>query len=88
MIIGEWPAGAALTPSDGGVRTDILGGRRMVFLTGSRERLITSEAAGFYDLVGDGPQLFLNAVAYMIPEPSSLGLLLLGGLPLLLWRRR
>jgi len=32
--------------------------------------------------------LFLNAVAYMIPEPSSLGLLLLGGLPLLLWRRR
>jgi len=43
MIIAEWPAGAALTPSDGGVRTDILGGRRMVFLTGSRERLITSE---------------------------------------------
>jgi len=85
IIIGEWPAGATLTP---GGRSDVLGGPRMVFLTGSRERLITSEAAGFYDLVGDGPQLFLNAVAYMIPEPSSLGLLLVGGLPLLLWRRR
>jgi hypothetical protein len=88
MIIGEWPAGATLTP---GGRSDVLGGPRMVFLTGSRESGVTgftSEAAGFYDLVGDGPQLFLNAVAYMIPEPSSLGLLLLGGLPLLLWRRR
>ncbi|MCX7867641.1 MAG: PEP-CTERM sorting domain-containing protein [Limisphaera sp.] len=90
MIIAEWSAGATLTPSDGGARNEVLGSRRMVFLTGSRESATvgTSEVAGVFDLIGDGPQLFLNAVAYMIPEPSSAALLLLGGLPVLLRRRR
>lgn len=86
MIIAEWPAGAVLTP---GGRSEALGGRRLVFLTGSRERDgLSSEIAGIYDLIGDGPQLFLNAVAYMIPEPNGAALLLLGGLPLLWYRRR
>lgn len=90
MIIAEWSAGATLTPSDGGARSEVLGSHRLVFLTGSRESATigTSEVAGVFDLIGDGPQLFLNAVAYMIPEPSSAALLLLGGLPWLLRRRR
>ena len=50
-IIAEWHAGAtmATTPAD------TLGGRRLVFLTGSRENNgLTSEAAGIYDLEPDG----------------------------------
>lgn len=72
MVIGEWQAGAQLT-HDGGDGTDTLGGPRMVFLTGSREQGITSQGAGIYDLIGDGQQLFLNAVAYMLGEPVTGG---------------
>ncbi|MCS7090684.1 MAG: hypothetical protein RMN51_09840 [Verrucomicrobiota bacterium] len=89
MVIGEFPAGTMVGPLSGGVPTVPLAGRRLIFLTGSREAAnVNSETAGIYDLIGDGPQLFLNAVAYMIPEPNAAALLLLGGLPLWLRRRR
>jgi hypothetical protein len=66
MVIAEWQAGATLT-HDGGAGTDVLGGHRLVFLTGSRENGgKTSETAGMYDLAPDGAQMFLNAVQYML----------------------
>ena len=69
MVIGEWYTGAKLTHS-GGAGTDALGGHRMVFLTGSRESGgITAETAGMYDLLPDGAQILLNAVAYMVTPP-------------------
>jgi hypothetical protein len=65
-VIAEWPAGASVT-HDGGAGTDVLGGHRLVFLTGSRENGGKSaETAGMYDLTADGAQMFLNAVAYMV----------------------
>jgi hypothetical protein len=64
-VIAEWPAGATLT-HDGGAGTDVLGGRRLLFLTGSRENGgKSSETAGMYDLTEDGAKMFLNAVQYM-----------------------
>jgi hypothetical protein len=66
VIIAEWPAGATLT-HDGGAGTDVLGGHRLLFLTGSRENGgKSSETAGMFDLYPDGAQMFLNAVAYMV----------------------
>ncbi|MCI0745300.1 MAG: hypothetical protein L0Y58_07835 [Verrucomicrobia subdivision 3 bacterium] len=62
MIIAEWQKGAIM----GTTPADILGGPRLVFLTGSRESSgLTAEGAGIYDLNPDGAQMFLNAVAYM-----------------------
>ena len=73
MIIGEWQEGAVMA----GAGNATLAGPRMVFLTGSREASgQTSEIAGMYDLIGIGPQLFLNAVNYMAslapPPPPDL----------------
>jgi len=66
MVIAEWPAGATIT-HDGGAGKSVLGGPRLVFLTGSRENGgKTSETAGMYDLSADGAQMFLNAVQYML----------------------
>jgi len=66
MVIAEWQAGATLT-HDGGAKTNVLGGHRLVFLTGSRENGgKTSETAGMFDLAPDGAQMFLNAVQYML----------------------
>jgi hypothetical protein len=66
MVIAEWQAGGKAI-HDGGAGTDVLGGHRLVFLTGSRENGgKTSETAGMYDLTPDGEQMFLNAVAYML----------------------
>ena len=69
---------------------DTLGGHRLVMLTGSREASgLTSQGAGIYNLAADGGQVFLNAVDYMaVPEAPTGVLLTLGGLTLLLWRRR
>jgi hypothetical protein len=65
MMIGEWQAGATLTHS-GGAGTNILGGHRLVFLTGSRENGKDAQTAGLYDLYEDGTTMFLNAVEYML----------------------
>ncbi|RPJ36642.1 MAG: discoidin domain-containing protein, partial [Planctomycetaceae bacterium] len=65
MVIAEWPAGATVTHA-GGAGTDMLGGRRLVFLTGGRETDgVNSETAGYFDLKPDGAKMFVNAVAYM-----------------------
>lgn len=88
MVIGEWQAGASMTTSP----VDVLGGRRLVFLTGSREGTtpaLTSEAAGLYDLTPDGAKMFLNAVKYMaVPEPSTWALMGLAFSSLCLRRRK
>jgi hypothetical protein len=70
MVIAEWQDGAMLTHA-GGAGTDTLAGRRLVFLSGSREGdSVSSETAGLFDLTADGTQMFLNAVEYMLhPEP-------------------
>ena len=61
-IIAEWPAGSTLADTS----ADVLGGKRLVFLTGSREyNGLTSEGAGIFDLQPDGAKMFLNAVNYM-----------------------
>jgi hypothetical protein len=49
----------------GNAAGDTLGGHRLVFLSGSREKGITSQGAGIFDLKEDGAQMFLNAVKYM-----------------------
>jgi hypothetical protein len=59
---------------------DVLGGPRLVFLTGSREPdgVTGGQAAALYDLYPDGEKMFLNAVKYMIPvvpvDPGTDGL--------------
>lgn len=68
-VIAEWSAGAKM----GNAAGDTLGGRRMVFLTGSREADgSTSQIAGIYDLTDDGAKLFLNAVKYL-GTPTAAG---------------
>lgn len=82
-IIAEWETGDAYT------RGGTFGGPRLLFLTGSREAGLTSEAAGIYDLFPAGRQMFINAVDYMVvPEPSTLGLFILGGLVYFVRRRK
>lgn len=72
MIIGEYPAGTFMGNASG----DVAGGKRLVFLTGSREQTITSEGSGIFDLSQDGVRLFLNAVSYLtgvaVSEPPPL----------------
>lgn len=69
MIIGEWQPGGTMANGN------VLAGRRLVLLTGSREQGISSEAAGIYDLTEDGARIFLNGVNYMaVPEPGVLAL--------------
>ena len=61
MAIGEFPAGMT-------THRDVLGAKRLVFLTGSREHAAaptSGDLAGFMDLTPDGKQLFLNAVTYL-----------------------
>jgi hypothetical protein len=49
----------------GDASLDITAGKRLVFLSGSRENGITAEGAGIYDLDGAGARMFYNAVKYM-----------------------
>jgi len=81
MMIAEYPAGATMENSSGSP-TDVLGGPRLVFLTGSREPsgVTGGQAAALYDLFEDGTQMFLNAVAYMLPSPGPVNILANGGL--------
>jgi len=75
-VIAYFPPG--LTTADG--TPDVLGGHRLIFLSGSRENSgLTSEGSGIYDLSQDGGAMFLNAVDFMlaVPEPASATLLLL-----------
>ncbi|MBK9137555.1 MAG: Ig-like domain-containing protein [Verrucomicrobia bacterium] len=67
-VIAEWEAGDTMANG----AADKLGGHRLVFLTGSREQGITSQAAGIYDLTDDGARMFLNAVQYMAQAPVVL----------------
>jgi hypothetical protein len=70
LVIGEWPAGATLANG----AKDVLGGHRLVFLSGSREAgspALTSQGAGIYDLTEDGAKLFLNAVKYLTEPPAT-----------------
>ncbi len=81
VMIAEWQAGATLT-HDGGAGKSTLAGRRLVFLTGSREAASGKDAqtAGMCDLTEDGAKLFLNAVKYMLtPPPGSVVNLLANG---------
>jgi hypothetical protein len=75
MTIGEWLPGAVMSTAGrgGGATNDILGGHRLVLLTGSRESVgLPADAAGIYDLTADGAQLLLNAVNYMVAGRTSL----------------
>ena len=85
MVIAEWAAGSIM----GNSPPDTLGGRRLVFLTGSRENAgLTAEGAGIYDLDPDGARMFLNAVNYFaIPEPTTGALLALAGVPFFFRRK-
>ena len=86
MLIAEWQAGSVMADT---APSDTLGGHRMIFLTGSRENIISAEGSGMYDLTPEGKQLFLNAVSYMaVPEPSTYALLGLGGMALFFRRRK
>jgi hypothetical protein len=69
MVIGEWQAGAKMATAAG----DILGGHRLVFLSGSREQTsgLTGQAAGIYDLTDDGAKMFLNAVKYLTQPQAT-----------------
>jgi hypothetical protein len=69
MVIGEVPAGITVANQAG---TYVLAGKRFIFLTGSRESGITSEASGIYDLYPDGEQLLLKTVTYLITPQGPL----------------
>ena len=68
-IISEWLSGAAMSSAT----PTFLGGRRLAFLSGSRETDgVTSETAGVMDLTAAGQALFLNAVdAVVVPIPVT-----------------
>jgi hypothetical protein len=70
---------------------NVLGGHRLIFLSGSRENDgLTAEGSGIYDLTASGRQLFLNAVNFMaaIPEPSTVTLCMVAIAGLGLIRKR
>jgi hypothetical protein len=82
VVIAEFPAGATMENSSGSPE-DVLGGPRLIFLTGSREPdgVTGGQAAALYDLYEDGGLMFLNAVDYMLnpPPPPYVNLATNGG---------
>ena len=74
-VIAELPAGVITTHF-----SEALGGRRLMFFTGSREAAgISGDTAGVYDLQTDGATLFLNAVTYLTTPQAPLCTLPLAG---------
>lgn len=78
-VVAEWLAGSVLSTAGrgGGATNDVLGGHRLLLLTGSREfgtvpNNAPSDVAGIYDLTPDGAQLLLNAVNYMTSTRISI----------------
>ncbi len=60
-IIAEFPPGVVTTHF-----SDVLGGRRLIFFSGSREtNTFSGDTAGVFDLQTDGATLFLNAITYL-----------------------
>jgi hypothetical protein len=86
LVIGEWQPGGILSTTNGTSPADVLGGRRLVFLTGTREQTITAEGAGIYDLTADGARMFLNAVNYLSPADASYPATVLSQSPLVYYR--
>src|SRR4026207_2384487 len=87
MVIGEWQAGATMSTTNNTGTNDVLGGHRLIFLTGSREHNgLTSEGAGIYDLTADGARMFLNAVNYMAPPDATYAATVLSQSPLVYYR--
>ena len=70
--IVEWATGQEFYAGSG----QTAGGPRMFFASGGT----TGNMDGLYNLTPDGQTIFLNAVAYMIPEPATMVLLGLGAL--------
>jgi hypothetical protein len=67
-IIYEIPAGTTSTDVEG----DIFGGKRLAFLTGSREvDGQPVDTAGIMDLTADGQKMFVNAVNYLTGGATS-----------------
>ena len=87
VIAAEWLAGTTAIADNGA--TYVMSNNRYYFAGGSREadgQPVTT--AGQMDLTPDGQRMFLNFVGYAaIPEPSTVGLAVLGA-PLLLRRSR
>ncbi|NGO40305.1 hypothetical protein G4L39_12995, partial [Limisphaera ngatamarikiensis] len=63
LVIAEFVPGLV----SGNGRGEVLGARRLVFLTGSREAGgVPSNGAGVFDLLPEGERMFLNAVDYLL----------------------
>jgi len=66
--IAEWQAGDFMANGS----EDVLGGKRLVMLTGSREHSgLTAEGSGIYDISEDGAQMLLNAITYLTGKPGG-----------------
>jgi hypothetical protein len=83
LLIAEWEAGVPFYVGT----TQVPAARRMLFCAGTQEVSGTNKYFGTYNLTPAGETMFLNAVAYMIPEPTTIVLLGLGSLVLRRYRR-
>lgn len=75
MVVAEVPAQTAmydLATLNARGTNSIAAGKRLVFLTGSRETGgVTVQGSGAFDLTVDGSRMFLNAVHYMTGQPVT-----------------